>query len=120
MGDQDQIVEGEESRPRVIDDTAGDGDVVALQPPASESPLSEEMVRVFGASFNPQPFGYLVTRGEFMGKPCLWLTFEHAHGRISFPLDDNEAQGMSNRLEQQSRGGLVVAKDIPSGAPFQL
>lgn len=88
--------------------------VTPHQPPTPESGLSTEMAVMFGQNFGPQPFGYIITRGEVHGTPCLFLTFEHAHGRISFPLSDLEAQGMANRLTQNAKGGIVVAKDMPS------
>lgn len=91
----------------------GDADVLPHQPPTEPSPLPPEMAVTFGANFFPQPFGYIITRGTFQDRSSLWLTFEHAHGRIAFPLSDLEAQGMANRLTQMARDQLVIAKDIP-------
>lgn len=87
-------------------------DVTPLQPPSEPTPLPPEMVATFGAQFFPQPFSYVITRGTYQDKPCLWVTFEHAHGRIAFPFSDMEMSGFVNRAQQMSNG-LVVARDIP-------
>lgn len=87
-------------------------EVLPHQPPTGDTGLPPEMVITFGQHLNPQPFGYVVTVGQMNDQRAVFLTFEHAHGRITFPLTDTEAQGLANRLQQNARG-LVIAQDLP-------
>lgn len=81
-------------------------DVTAL-PSLLPSDNSPEIVAALGAAFRPQPFGYSVSPGEVSGNPCVYLTFEFAHGRQAFPFTREEAAELGKTLMRTSTGLIL-------------